>query len=284
MATEEIHPQGALWQELLQEQGLTEAKQRVESYPKVSIIIPTINVGHLISLTLDKVLSQSYPDFEVIIVDCSTDRTLDVIRGYRSDRIRIYSTNCNVRYEMLNIGISKASGFYVNFLFPGDFYIYYRTLHYMMELANKQDLPHIVFCGTLLRDTESDVKTLYRKLSLDLLKRGQQPTSLQSCWFRLDALKEVGLFNPNYELRGGYDLMCRFAIQKEFRFASLHRILIDYDLRSVTRRMVAIHSRETILTIYRHFGILAAIRWLFIQRELRRIVKLWIRGLKAAFS
>ena len=60
---------------------------------KVSIIIPTYNRAHIIKKALDSVLAQTYPWFEVIIVDDgSTDNTRDVIEAYKDDRIRYYYT------------------------------------------------------------------------------------------------------------------------------------------------------------------------------------------------
>lgn len=261
-----------------------EAKYKEAELPKISIIIPTCNNAPLISITLDSVLTQDYPSFEVIIVDSSTDRTLEIIKDYHSDKIRILSVDQCPHYEMLNKGLSQASGSYINCLFPGDFYIYRETLKYMMSLALEHNLPQLVFCGTLLRDGETEAKLLYRGLSLDLLRRGQQPTSLQACWFRTDALQQIGKFNPNYSLRGGYELLCRFCLDKNFQFASAKRVLTDYDLRSVTRQMVLTHFWETLTTIYHYFGLWDTLWWILFQKDTRRFVKLWLKSLKVAFS
>lgn len=258
-------------------------KYPLSEFPKVSIVIPTRNDAQLIAGTLESILVQDYPSFEIIVVDSSEDRTVETIKNYHSDKIRIFSVSKCRRYEMLNKGLSQASGKYVNFLFPGDFYIYKETLKYMMLLALENKSPQMIFCGTLLRDGKSDVKILYRPFNLELLKKGQQPTSLQSCWFRKETLKELGKFNPNYSMRGGYELMCRFALKKEYRVVSANRVLIDYDLRSVTRRMVLTHFWETLRTVQHFFGFMASARWLAYQNEMRRFMKLWLHSLKVAF-
>lgn len=260
-----------------------EDKYKPKDWPRVSVIIPTSNVAMLISTTLESVLIQKYSNFEVIIVDCSTDRTLEIIRNYQDDRIRIYSVGENNRYEMLNKGLSQALGSYVNILFPGDFYLYPETLKLMMHLALDHDSPQLVYCGTLLRDAIKEVKILFRPLNIDLLKRGQQPTSLQSCWFRIDALRKIGKFNTRYEIRGGFDLLCRFCLQPDFTFASTSRVLTDYDLRAVTRQMVATHFKETFQAIYCYFGLKTAVRWLLIQKDWLRYLSLLKRSLKIAF-
>ena len=253
-------------------------------FPRVSVIIPTCDSTERISLTIDSILEQHYPDFELIIVDAgSRDRTLEVIKNYRDERIHIYSVSGFQRYEMLNKGISQASGEYINFLFPGDFYIHREALHEMMTVVLDRQKPDLVYCGTLLRDGKSDPKILYRSLSLSLLRRGQQPTSLQSCWFKLDTFHLLGKFDTSYSLRGGFELMCRFCLHPDLREESIDVVLTDYDLRLVTRSMVWSHFKETLTTIRHYFGYMAAVRWLFIQKDFFRMLRIWFRTLKVAF-
>lgn len=254
-------------------------------YPKVSIVIPTFNNCEKISLTLDSLLGQHYPDFEIIVIDSgSTDRTLEVVKNYRDERISIYSVLGCQRYEMLNKGIAHSTGEYVNCLFPGDYYILPETLLYMMKIALDHNKTELVFCGTLLRDGRTDPKILLRPFSLDLLKKGQQPTSLQSCWFKIETLRNLGKFNTDYTLRGGYELMCRFLLDSERRHIFTSRILTDYDLRHVTRTMVVSHFTETFSTIWRYFGVWSSLNWLLIQKDFDRILKIWWRQLTAAFT
>lgn len=253
-------------------------------WPKVSIVIPTYNCAQTISLTIESLLEQDYSNYEILIVDGgSRDRTLELIKTFRQDRIRIYSLPISQRYEMLNKGISHALGRYINCLFPGDFYISRTTLQQIMELAIKEKHPHLIYCGTLLRNGKSEVKSLYRVLDLDLLKSGQQPTSLQSCWFRTDIFRELGKFNSKYSLRGCYEWLCRYMMHADFRTVSIHRILTDYDLRWVTRSMILQHFWETFTTVLYYYGPMATVRWFFRQKDGSRFLKLWWRNVRIAF-
>lgn len=268
-------------------QGLPHELYPESDYPKVSIIIPTYNCSQIIGNTLDSLLSQVYPSFEIIIIDAgSKDRTIEVVKHYRNKMIRIFAVTTYNRYEMLNKGISLAQGNYINIIFPGDYYISKENLHTMMGFAISAHFPDLVFCGCMIRDGRSEAKLLFRNLTLDLLKQGQQPTNLQSCWFKSSLFRKIGKFDTSLQLRGGFDLLCRFMLQKddEFRHSSIKKILLDYDLQGVTRHMIVLHFFETFKVLRRYFGLKNAIAWLlFRQKDTRRYLKSLGRSLKVAF-
>jgi glycosyltransferase involved in cell wall biosynthesis len=57
---------------------------------KVSIVIPVYNREAIISETLESAIHQTYPNIEIIVVDnCSTDKTFDVVEQYAKNDIRI---------------------------------------------------------------------------------------------------------------------------------------------------------------------------------------------------
>lgn len=89
--------------------------------PKVSVIIPVYNFGHFLPFALKSVFSQTYKDFEVIVVDdASTDNTLVIARKYWSKITYItHKTNRGFASSM-NTGVKKAKGKYVTFLSGDD--------------------------------------------------------------------------------------------------------------------------------------------------------------------
>jgi glycosyltransferase involved in cell wall biosynthesis len=252
-------------------------------YPKVSIILPTYNCRDIVSITLEKVLEQSYPNLEVIVVDAgSQDSTLEVIKRFRDDRVEIYSTSEQNRYSQINTGLTQAKGEYINILFPGDYYLHKNTLTLMMELAIQNEHPSLVFCGTLLRREKSEPEILYRKLSLPLLKQGKQPTSLQACWFKKRVFQEIGKFNTTYKLRGGFDFLCRYCKKLNHKTVSKNRILLDYDLKRASQKETLTHFKETYRIIKTHFGQLRALKWLFIQEDIHHLFKELMNRIKSA--
>ena len=89
----------------------------------VSVIIPTWNRAGLIHRTIDSVMAQTYPNWEVIIVDDgSSDNTDAIISSYaeKDSRIRyVYQPNTGVAAAR-NLGISMAKGDYLAFLDSDD--------------------------------------------------------------------------------------------------------------------------------------------------------------------
>ena len=84
--------------------------------PRVSVVIPAYNAAWSIARTLDSVLSQTYSDFEVIVVDDgSSDRTIDIVQNYieRDRRIRLISQpNLGVAAAR-NAAIAQARGVFI---------------------------------------------------------------------------------------------------------------------------------------------------------------------------
>ncbi|HBE6354991.1 TPA: glycosyltransferase family 2 protein, partial [Escherichia coli] len=92
-------------------------------YPLVSIIIPTYNSSDYITETLTKLEKQTYPNFEIVIVnDGSKDNTSNVLREYvltHSRLIIINKENGGVS-SARNTGIRKAQGQFICFMDDDD--------------------------------------------------------------------------------------------------------------------------------------------------------------------
>lgn len=83
--------------------------------PLVSVIIPNYNHARYLEQRLDSVFGQTYPNFEVIILDdCSTDNSLEVINRYKDNphlsQIVINETNSGSTFKQWDKGINLAHG------------------------------------------------------------------------------------------------------------------------------------------------------------------------------
>ena len=91
--------------------------------PEVSIILPSYNYENYIGKTIDSVLNQSYPNWELIIIDDSSmDNSLDVIKRYKDKRIHLFTQKNKGVSSTLNRGIRNSNGKYICFLDADDKY------------------------------------------------------------------------------------------------------------------------------------------------------------------
>ena len=88
----------------------------------VSICIPCYNAGETSKETIQSLINQTYSDFEVIISDNhSTDNTIEIIKSFHDDRIRIYENESNLGViQNYHLALSRATGKYVKLLCADD--------------------------------------------------------------------------------------------------------------------------------------------------------------------
>ena len=90
--------------------------------PKVSIILPTYNRAGLIAETIQSILSQTYSNWELLIVDDgSNDNTEDVIAQIKDERIKFHKAGrIGIVGKIKNIAIEKSNGELIAFIDSDD--------------------------------------------------------------------------------------------------------------------------------------------------------------------
>jgi len=92
--------------------------------PKISICVPTYNGGKYLRECIDNILSQTFGDFEVVIIDDdSMDDTVDIVNSYAAvdGRIRLYQNAKNLGLvENWNRCFDLAQGEWIKFVFQDD--------------------------------------------------------------------------------------------------------------------------------------------------------------------
>ena len=83
--------------------------------PKISILMAVFNGAATLKEAIDSILSQTFKDFEFIIInDGSTDDTLSIIESYQDTRIRVINNKINLGLiKSLNIGLQEARAEYI---------------------------------------------------------------------------------------------------------------------------------------------------------------------------
>ena len=111
--------------------------------PKVSVLIPAYNVEDYICECIDSILSQTLQDFEIVCVDdCSTDRTLEILRDYekKDNRIKVYKHDINLGQAAgRNHALEHATGEYV-YMLDADDKIVSETLEDLYDICHRDAL------------------------------------------------------------------------------------------------------------------------------------------------
>ena len=174
-----------------------------------SIIMPLYNKEISVKSTVESILSQSYPYFELIIInDGSTDNSLNVVSSFNDKRIRIVNKDNGGVSSARNLGIKEEKYDWIVF-FDADDIMYEIALSEYIEL-NKL-FPNIyVFSasydkklkGKVIKYPSTKKKYIvynYEKADVFSLLRTSFPiVMIQSICVHKKCFQEVGLFNVDY--------------------------------------------------------------------------------------
>ncbi len=128
--------------------------------PKVTILMSVFNGEKFLREAVESILSQTFMDFEFLIIDDgSTDNSVEIINSYSDPRIRLVRNETNIGLtKSLNIGLRLARGEYVARMDADDVSLPHRLekqIHLMAENLN------LAVCGSWI-ETISDVPTIWR--------------------------------------------------------------------------------------------------------------------------
>lgn len=118
------------------------------------------NVEKFIETCIGSILWQTFEDFEVIIVDdCSTDRSAEIVESFDDPRIRLVKNITNLGSGLShNIGISLSRGKYIYFM-DSDDAIMPQTLEIFYQAA-EEDQYEVVFMGGYMTSTDFSLEHL----------------------------------------------------------------------------------------------------------------------------
>lgn len=190
--------------------------------PKISICMPTYNRKHYIRQALESVFTQTYKDFEVVVVDDgSTDGTAEMIKntGYN---IRYYWQENRGEGATRNKLLELAQGKFITFLDSDDL-LMPDAIQRMLNVMEAEDDQVIVYGPYLRIDRDGKVfGRCTRKLySGYITSHLFQNIFVHSCgsMFPRGVLQEVGGFDETLPVCSDYDLWLRLSLK--YRFVAL---------------------------------------------------------------
>lgn len=242
-----------------------------EKDPLISIITVTFNAATVIRPTLESLASQTFRDFEHIVIDgASSDDTLALVRQYGS--ARILSEPDKGLYYAMNKGLEMARGRYVLFLNAGDAFHTERTLAAYAVRAREDD--DIIFGDTVIVNSDRHIVGKRHLTAPHTLTRDSFAKGMLICHQAFMVKRGIApRFDTSYRFSADYDWTIRCIEAADLsRCTNLHLIAIDYLAAGMTDSNKLRSLRERYRIMCRHYGKLpTAIRHIgFIFRALGR--------------
>jgi hypothetical protein len=187
--------------------------------PLVSVIIPAYNAAGHIKDALDSVLSQTFSNYEIIVInDGSPDspQLVEALRPYQ-DRIRYVEQHNQGPSGARNTGIRAARGEYVAFLDSDDCW-WPAYLAKQIQLIDGPPARDLVYCnaqrvGPLAGHwpTCMDASPSHGPVNFDSLVREQCTVLTSFTVARRQAVLDAGLFDPDFRRSEDFHLWLRMA-------------------------------------------------------------------------
>jgi glycosyltransferase involved in cell wall biosynthesis len=211
--------------------------------PCFSIVIPVYNKEKFVAKTIESVLSQTFTDYEIIIVnDGSTDQSEAKISTFRDNRIKYYSKKNEGVALARNFGIEKATADYICFLDADDYWYpnFLETMQrYSLELSEQK-----VFAAAIEIETKS--KSIPARYSIEstsdfeivnFFNASQKECVLwtSSVCIHKSVFEKVGDFDT--KIKHGEDTELWIRIGLQFPVVFIRKILARYvyDEKSISR-------------------------------------------------
>jgi glycosyltransferase involved in cell wall biosynthesis len=189
--------------------------------PKVSVIIPTYNRAQIVGEAINSVLSQSYDDFELIVIDDgSTDETKELVSSYIPRITYLYQGHQGVSAAR-NRGIASARGDYISFLDSDDLWLREKLSSQMRFM---EPHPEYLICYTdeiwIRKGVRVNPMNKHRKHSGMIFEQCLPLciVSPSSVLIARKLLDEVGMFDETLEVCEDYDLWLRIAARYPIHF------------------------------------------------------------------
>lgn len=192
------------------------------------------NAEQYLADVMKSLLEQTFPDFELIVVDDgSTDRSSEILEEYarRDSRVYVLTQENQGLGRALNNGLERASGKYIVRADADDF-SYPRRLE--CQVVFMEARPGVVASGTgvMLVDplgipiSQLSVFSDHDAIETELLQGNGSAICHPSVILRRDALLQIGGYDPTWRVTEDLDLFLRLA--RVGQLANLPDILLDW--------------------------------------------------------
>jgi glycosyltransferase involved in cell wall biosynthesis len=224
---------------------------------KLSII--TINKNNAAGLekTCLSIVTQTYQDFEWIIIDgASKDNSAEIIKNYSNKTAYWISEPDAGVYHAMNKGINVSTGEYLLFLNSGDYLLYPWTLQEVIDEVKNSKITDVYYSDVIL--STYNIWRYPNKISLKYLY--VRNLNSQNCLIRRELFKHR-LFDESYQILADWLFFAKEIMEHNITFLHIKTKISLYDangISSMSSKKRVIESRNIRKEMITSIGIIYA--------------------------
>lgn len=217
--------------------------------PAVSVCIPIYNGAKYIRESIDSILSQSFKDFELILVnDASTDDSKTIIETYNDPRIKYFENDHNLgMVANWNKCLEQSTGDYVC-IFHQDDVMSEKNLEEKVALFKADKNIGLIYSDTVIIDQKGKVNSHHwfnlLDPNVDFIRPGKAFFDLMFENLNIVCCPSVLVRRECYEKVGGFDIRLPFSCDMEMWM----RISLFSDVAYISKPLIQYRFHETNLT------------------------------------
>lgn len=200
---------------------------------KISVIIVCKNERETIAKAIESVLSQSYKDFEIIVLDGnSTDGTLEVLEIYK-DKIKLVLGKENGIYSAMNDGIDLVTGEILYFLNANDSLFSNDVFETVIKYFKNGDYD-LIYGDTMFKYKDENMLVTHE----DFYSRfvwAYRNFDQQSIFYKKWLFEKFGKFKQNeFKILADVEFTTHVITQKDVKHLYLPLIIANYDAHGMS--------------------------------------------------
>ena len=207
---------------------------------KISVVIPSFNQGHFLEETIQSVLSQNYPQLELIIIDGgSKDQSVDIIRKYEHHFKYWVSEKDSGQSEAINKGLKRCTGDVIAWLCSDDLYTPGALLKVNEVFSSSFSSIGLIHGNSRLFNSKGTIRIdtgLKQQIPERVLAGMTFPQP--SAFFRKSFLDQIGLLDEKLHYGMDYEIFARLKMVSEFKYVDY--CFSEYRLHEASKTTSAI--------------------------------------------
>lgn len=243
------------------------------TWPKISIVTPSLNQGQFIEETIRSVLLQGYPNLEYIIIDGgSTDETLNIIKKYEPWITHWISEPDRGQANALNKGFARATGEIFAYINSDDLYEKDAFFNMARQYVIK-GRPALITGACLVFDELGKTRIFSPTWPSDLsyfLKPFGSPFAQPASFWKADVYRQVGGFNEKLHYAFDREFFLKLGLKGIQPFLTA-TIVARYRDHQKAKTRSTINFFEEAAPIIKKYGRACGLSDTFIRRRIRKV-------------